>query len=193
VRRSQRLEQMAIDVESFLGAFRVLSDAVSESLPDRDWSRLAVGVTRLDVAAASGDFEALIDFTGQAAGRAQTGAAHSLIVMAVQGSIIDPILGWRNSFTPFHPNTRQTVETFCLQVIGRLRGMADEARSQESGFAGLVGRFVRFPSDVREAAGLSSRAGQHGAFIAGVAIQVTASLVVAGLLALLGLLLAHHA
>jgi hypothetical protein len=31
---------MAVDVESFLGAFRALSDAVSESLPDRDWSRL---------------------------------------------------------------------------------------------------------------------------------------------------------
>jgi len=83
------------------------------------------------------------------------------------------------------------VLAFCDTAIGRFDQQAAEARERERGLVGRLARFWRFPTDVREAAGLESRGGRRVAFWGSVAARVAAALVVAALLGLGSLLVAR--
>jgi hypothetical protein len=68
-------------------------------------------------------------------------------------------------------------------LIGMLEFERDRARDLERGLAGLAGRFVRFPSEVRESAGLArGSAGGKAAFGFGVFLQGVAVVVVGGII-----------
>jgi hypothetical protein len=175
---------MADDVEAFLGSFERLDAAVGprsqlwyvgnvlENLTDPETVGLVNEVARLG-------------------GAAQAASSDSGIVTVLNGAPMDPLFNWRSAFIPNHPNTVRLVEDHCQQLIGRYRQSARDARVRESGITGMVARFVRFPSDVREAAGLETKAGQTSAFVVGVVAQVIAALVAAGLLTLIGTVVAH--
>ena len=86
----------------------------------------------------------------------------------------------------------QSVFDYCAQVIGHLTAMKDQAEAREKSFAGRVARFVRFPFDVREAAGLPDKRAVNaaavgvGVFIQGVVVTVVGGVILAAIILLLG-------
>lgn len=119
------------------------------------------------------------------AGRAGLAEKHAGYRWEQFGEAYSPIVNWRKSFDQRRGDI-ETVVTHTNQLLGYLERQLKETEDRESGLAGWMARFVRFPTDVREAAGLSSRGGQTAAFVVAVASQVVASLVLLGILALLG-------
>lgn len=125
----------------------------------------------------------LVARTAEAAGRAHP-ALMGGYEMEYLGRRFNPVVDWRTSFARAGI-TPDMVESYVQQLVGKYERDAAEAREREKGLSGLVARIVRFPTDVREAAGLSSKAGQTSAFVAGITVEVIAGLVLAGLLALI--------
>lgn len=97
---------------------------------------------------------------------------------------VNPVESWFNPLEPGSEMQIQTVRDFANQAAGKLRAQADAA-AQESGPIWWIARFVRLPVEVRDAAGLSSKAGQSAAAGIGVFVQGVAIAVVAGLVLLL--------
>lgn len=184
MRRSLRYERYARDVADFITAYESLHECVKGNRRPDVFSSGLAGLT--DPKGLE-----LFERTGMAAGRAQPAVEAAELYEWFQGRTFSPLLDWQNSSRPGHPNTPSRVLSYSRSVQGRLEQLADEARDAEAGMAGLVGRLVRFPADVREAAGLSSPAGRGVSFAAGVAAQVVAGLLLAGILAVIGLLIAH--
>jgi hypothetical protein len=183
---SKRYERTATDVEAFLAAYRRLIAVADQIAPQSSWAMVG---SRLDYFKGEAALQ-LVEETSIASGRASR-VGNELQLVRIFNDVVNPIADWRNSLRPMHPVTPSLIENYCAQLIGDARQKADLARERESGLAGALARFVRFPNDVREAAGLeSSAATQRGAFLLGVIAQVLAGLIVVGILALAGLLLA---
>jgi hypothetical protein len=185
VRVSQEFDQCADDVQDFLEALRQLRQAVG---PLPQWG---FGGSVLDGIADPG-VRAMIDNVTEKSGAAHKAVIRSGFIQVFGGRPFDPVADWQHSFIPGHPNTANLVDSHCVQIIGYYREAARTAREREKGIAGLLARFVRFPSSVREAAGLQSRAGQQSAFIVAIIAQVMATLIAAGVLGLVGYLIAHR-
>lgn len=103
--------------------------------------------------------------------------------------VLNAIQSWTSALEP--PNLLELDNVFdaCDQTIGALEGEARKARAQERSLAGLVGRFARFPLDVRDAAGLPPK-GSAGKVAVGVGVMIQGILVAvasAAVIALLGL------
>ena len=128
---------------------------------------------------------------GELSGPAAKAAAQAGVNMVLQDApiaggrrtVINPIQAWVSAFEGTSHLTIQNVLDACDQAVGILREELTTVRNRERSPAGLVARFVRFPYEVREAAGFSeeSSLGSRAAFGAGVLVQVVVT-VVSGLL-----------
>ncbi len=107
---------------------------------------------------------------------------------------VNPALVWSAALEPdplVHVGI-DAIDSCCRRAIGRLEGLLEEQEERERGFAGVLGRFLSFPTRVREAAGLpaSSMRGRAAAgfavFLQSVAVAITGGLVVALVIYLLG-------
>jgi hypothetical protein len=98
---------------------------------------------------------------------------------------VNPIEAWANPLEPASDMQIQTVRDFASQAAGEVRAEAESAAARESGPIWWIARFVRLPIEVREAAGVTSRAGQNAAAGVGIFIQGVAISVVAGIIVLL--------
>jgi len=180
---SEDFDLMGDDIDAFLKAYLALWIRIG---PLPQW-----GLASMLDAVDDPSTIALIEATSGAAGGAHTAVHRAGIFQSFGGSPFDPVGDWRNSFVPGHPNAAPLVINHCEQIIGHYRQLSRDARARERGIVGIVARFVRFPSSVRDAAGLTSKAGQRGAFAVGVAVQVVGTLISVGLLALVTDLIAH--
>jgi hypothetical protein len=132
---------------------------------------------------------ALRQEVGRLAGGAGRATADAGLSYALIGFEFNPIANWPRAI---EGGLRTgDVLAFCDTAIGRFDQQAEEAREREGGLVGLLARFWRFPTDVREAAGLESPGVRRVAFWGSVAAQVAATLVVTALLGGLSLLVAR--
>jgi hypothetical protein len=169
---------MASDLTAFLTQYRQLLE-VADAVAPLDQVQFRGG-SRLDYLRGDG-MQELVDQVSHAAGRAER-ACNELGLILIMGQLINPVADWRNSLRPLHPLKPSSVEAHCVQLIGAAEHEAEAARGREAGLAGLLARFVRFPNDVRAAAGIdSSIRVQRSAVALGIATQVIAA-VIAGLL-----------
>ena len=118
---------------------------------------------------------------GLLAGPAGEATDRARLSVLQAGMQFNPIRNWSGSLSS------RTIHSFCDSAFGSLMTRADEAAERERGLVGLLARFLRFPVDVREAAGFESEAGRTFALWAAVAAQVLAIVIGAGVLALIGL------
>lgn len=106
----------------------------------------------------------------------------------------DPIAQWSDALDPgssfFGASAKDVTETVD-HVIGRLDLQRIDAETRERSLAGRVARFIRFPIDVREAAGFKphTAAGKAAFSITAVIQGVLVAVVTAGVLGLLSLAL----
>lgn len=117
------------------------------------------------------------------AGPASAALDRSGLRVSVHGVDINPVLSW----SIVQPDR---LESSCNAAIGKLHAEAADAARVEHSLAGRVARFVGFPAEVRSAMTTSSQAARRVGFVAGVAAQVFAIVVSAGVLALAGVALA---
>ena len=180
MRRSARYEAYVRDLSSFLDAYTTLVAAVRQAT---DGSYMLGVDSSLDFLRPEDNY--LLDQTAEAAGRAHAAVTASGYHMQQFGQVFNPIVDWQRSFLGAGVSP-DTVASYTRQLMGMYERRAADARDKEKGLVGLLATFVRFPTDVREAAGLSSKAGQASAFLVGVAAQVLAALIVTGVLATIG-------
>jgi hypothetical protein len=180
---------MAKELEGFLTAYRAMLDVADQIAPPS--LTTAAGRSRIDYFRPNG-VQYLLDTTSAAAGRAERASQELGIGVLIFNQQVNPIADWRNSLRPMHPVTPDLVQSHCLQLIGSANHLRETARLREAGLTGLLARFLRFPYEVREAAGVNLRSerAQRGAFVIAVAAQVVAALAVAAILAGLGFIIA---
>ena len=96
---------------------------------------------------------------------------------------LNPALVWSTIFDPMPMVTPNLVLTTAGQSLGVIEGRYEIAVERERGLAGLLGRFVGFPTRVREAAGLHRGTVGGGALMTVVAtFQILLVTVVGGAL-----------
>jgi hypothetical protein len=129
---------------------------------------------------------------GEKSGPAGEAVEQANVWMMIGGKQLNAVRSWSQAFeNPIIFNDDDVID--CTnQALGVLRSRYEEARRRERSLAGLLGRFVRFPQDVREAAGFKSgTAGARAAVGAGIVAQilvvVISSVLVAYLLEFLNL------
>lgn len=160
MKRSARFEQ----ARSHIVAFR---DALNEYLGVLDALRDPILGTvhwqpREGYEEQARELRAKVNQISGPAGRASDQLERRLTVMpppalALPAAQQNPIWAWESVFDASpsaYSFSLSDLENWVDQVIGDLDSQAKEARRQERTLAGLLGRFLAFPSEVREAAGL---------------------------------------
>jgi hypothetical protein len=107
-------------------------------------------------------------------------------------AVLNPVSDWAVMLTPRHRYSisPSLVVSRVDQLVGALRAEIADAEMVERTLAGRVARIVRFPSDVREAAGLDSksRSGQAvQGLVSALLVTVVGGVIVGIILALLHL------
>ena len=103
-----------------------------------------------------------------AAGRAAGAFQESGMLVAykppgtMQTTSVNPALVWSTLLDTYAMVTADLMFTVGNQVVGRFESLAERAAERERGLAGFFARFLRFPSAVREAAGLEPRSVSGG-------------------------------
>lgn len=87
-----------------------------------------------------------------------------------QTTTVNPALAWSTLLDTYAIVTPDVVSTVANQAIGRFESLADRAAEREKGLAGFLARFLRFPSSVREAAGMKPRSVTGGLVSGAVAL-----------------------
>lgn len=106
---------------------------------------------------------AVMSKVAHAAGRAAEAFQESGILIAykppgtLQTTTVNPALVWSTLLDTYPMVTPDVMFTVGEQAAGRFESLYDEAEEREHGLAEFLARFVRFPSRVREAAGLEPR------------------------------------
>jgi hypothetical protein len=95
-----------------------------------------------------------------------------------QRTDVNPALVWSTLLDDYPMVTPDLMFTVGSQAIGVLESLRDEQADRETGMAGLLARFVRFPSRVREAAGLEART-LRGGFVSGLIVTLQGLLIAA--------------
>lgn len=75
---------------------------------------------------------------------------------------VNPALVWSTLLDDYPVVTPDLMFTVGGQAVGILESLHEEATARERGLPGLLARFVRFPVQVREAAGLPGRTFRGG-------------------------------
>ena len=140
---------------------------------------------------------ALTPEVAKLAGRGQMGIHHSNNYIQTQDENgrpvpLNPVKAWLVVTQPKPMLAKEDIVAACLSAEGHLETMAEDARARESTWAYKVARVIGWPAQVRDMAGLApdSRQGKAtvwsiGAIMAG----VLASLIAAGLIAIVALAL----
>ena len=174
--RASHYRRRAEEVRAFLSAYGEFASCV-ELVPDY-WERWAVR---------PGAEQRLQDVwprTALAAGRAADAFQECGITVAYkppgtrQTTTFNPALVWSTLLDTYAIVTPDVVSTVANQAIGRFESLADRAAEREKGLAGFLARFLRFPSSVREAAGLKPRS-VTGGLVSGAVVLVQGVLVTA--------------
>lgn len=98
-----------------------------------------------------------------AAGRAAEAFQESGILIAykppgaMQRTTMNPAMVWSTLLDTYPMVTPDVMFTVGEQATGRFESLYDEAEEREHGLAEFLAKFIRFPSRVREAAGLEPR------------------------------------
>ncbi len=79
-----------------------------------------------------------------------------------QYSEVNPALVWATLLDEFPLVTPDVMLTVGNQATGVLEGLYEEAVERERGLPGVLARFLRFPTRVREAAGLPPKTVRGG-------------------------------
>jgi len=130
------------------------------------------------------------------AGRAAEAFQESGILIAYkppgthQTTTVNPALVWSTLLDTYPMVTPDVMFTVGEQAAGRFESLYDEAEEREHGLAEFLARFVRFPSRVREAAGLEPST-VRGGLVSGI-VGVLQGLLVTALGGLLVYPLAIH-
>lgn len=116
------------------------------------------------------------------------------VIAAEEAAKINKLLGamaaetiadWELAYRNQAGHVMSEVPTACDHAKGILQARLDTANAQEKSLAGRLAWFIRFPYEVREAAGLpADSAGGRVAFWFAVAVETVAGLLVAGAVAL---------
>lgn len=173
---SIRWERRVALLDEFLDAARALAVAYEAG---RDDDRQQYRLERQP----PHDEEVLRARVARASGPAGRVVGELGLYVQIAGMSLNPVMAWDRFIPGEMLSYPQQVLEFAESARAQCAAKRDEARDRERGLAGWLGRFVRFPADVREAAGLESAAGQRAAFAVGVVVQVVGTLVAAALLA----------
>ena len=174
-------------LSDFLDAARDLADAYEKFDPEGHLTLMPVP------GHPTAEIEKLATRVAAASGPASAVIADLGMYAQIAGMRMNPVMNW-DRFIPGESivTAPSLVLDFTESAIRRCEAEAEDARDRERGLAGLVGRFARFPTDVREAAGLTSKRGRAAAFWLGVAIQVIGTLIAAVLVGVATWALAHR-
>jgi hypothetical protein len=126
------------------------------------------------------------ELSGPAALASEDAGVGVMLPPALGKDVVNPIRSWARASDGTTPLRPKHVFESCDQSIGILSARLDEARAQERSLAGWVARVIRFPYDVREAAGVppESRAGKV-AFSVAVLVQAASTVLAGGIVWLL--------
>jgi hypothetical protein len=139
------------------------------------------------------------DVDGTAAAAAAVAERHQMLLVHVDPialggatTTLNPATHWATMLTPqARFSLSPTTVLSCLdQLVGGLNVKIEDAQAAERTLAGRVARVVRFPSDVREAAGLDRRSRKGRAvqgLLSALLVTIVGGVIVGIILALLHL------
>jgi hypothetical protein len=196
MRRSQQLEHHIVAVNRFIEALNDFLE-VMEPRPEGFSGSFYQWVPKNGQEQRSAQLRAIVNQRSGPATKAAEAANIALTLReppAVGGRehVVNAIATWWSALDPPNLLPMQSVFDYCAQVIGHLTAMRDEAEARERTLAGRVARFVRFPLDIREAAGLPGKRAVNaaavgiGVFLQGVVVTVVGGVIVAAIILLLG-------
>lgn len=162
--RAAHYRGRAEEVRAFLNAYSEFLDCVERGYEfgyRESWSVLPAAQHRVNEVMAR---------VALAAGRAADAFQESGIYVAYKPpgthpantTNVNPALVWSTLLDNYVMVTPDLMFTVGNQAVGRFESLAERAAERERGLAGFFARFFRFPSAVRDAAGLEPRSVSGG-------------------------------